>query len=163
MMMKIWMCCKLLVWRCQCPTYHFITIIMKMMPIFCKQSIQDVLCWLDEIIIARKFKMWSKQWWRRIWMCCKMLDKSCPTNHPTSRLFLADDRRCINWSLDSNIKKNSHSIEHTRLLLRKSSCWQIYYWYLWPNLFSFADDSRCINWSLDSIKKFSKSFRKSYA
>ena len=32
-------------------------IVMKMMPIFCKQSIQDVFCWLDEIIIARNFKM----------------------------------------------------------------------------------------------------------
>ena len=88
-------------------------IVMKMMPIFCKQSIQNVLYLLDEIIIARNFKIWSKQWWRRIWMCCKMLDKSCPTNHPTSRLFLADDSRCINWSLDSNIKRNSHSTENT--------------------------------------------------
>ena len=159
MMMKIWMCCKLLEWHC--PTYHLITIVMKMMPTFCKQSIQDVFCWLDEIIIARNIKMWSKQWWRRIWMCCKMLDKSCPTNHPTSRLFLADDSRCINWSLDSNIERNSHSAEHTWLLWKKSSCSN--YWYLWPNLFFLADDRRCINWSLDSIKKFSKSFHKSYA
>ena len=41
--------------------------------------------------------LWWWWWWRS--RCCKLLEWSCPTNHLTSRLFLAiDSRRCINWS-----------------------------------------------------------------
>ena len=48
-------------------------------------------------IWMQQFLWWWWWWWRS--RCCKLLEWSCPTNHLTSRLFLAiDSRRCINWS-----------------------------------------------------------------